>query len=134
MKLSKVLLSFLFALVLIVSVVESQAVDTATAEAAEASEATDSKNAADGSTVKAEENVTEETKTDPEPKESETSKPNETKAEAPPVQAGPLVDLLGPTLLSLELIDEKSAKIKDHLTNDALRGKKVIGLYFSADW
>ena len=53
---------------------------------------------------------------------------------AAPVQSGPLVDLLGPTLLSLEMIDETSAQLQPHYTTDALRGKNVIGLYFSADW
>jgi hypothetical protein len=52
----------------------------------------------------------------------------------PPVQAGPFVDLLGDTLLSLEYLDETSAQYKSLNTNDALRGKSVVGLYFSADW
>jgi nucleoredoxin len=51
-----------------------------------------------------------------------------------PVQSGPLVDLFGPNLLSLEMIDENTAQFVQHATTDALRGKKVIGLYFSADW
>lgn len=51
-----------------------------------------------------------------------------------PVQSGPFVDIFGPTLLSLEMVDEKSAKLQPHYTNDALRGKNVVGLYFSADW
>lgn len=55
-------------------------------------------------------------------------------AAAPPVQAGPLIDLLGPSLLSLEMVDETHAQYVQHTTSDALRGKKVIGLYFSADW
>ena len=50
------------------------------------------------------------------------------------VQAGPFIDLLGPSLLSLEMIDETTAQFQQHLTNDALQGKKVVGLYFSADW
>jgi hypothetical protein len=53
---------------------------------------------------------------------------------APPVQVGPLVDLLGPSMLSLEMIDSTHAQYVEHTTSDALRGKKVIGLYFSADW
>ena len=52
----------------------------------------------------------------------------------PPLQSGPLVDLLGGTLLSLKMIDETHAQMNTHYTNDALSGKKVIGLYFSADW
>lgn len=54
-------------------------------------------------------------------------------AEAP-VQSGPLIDLFGPTLYSLEMVDETHAALKEHYTNDILSGKKVIGLYFSADW
>ena len=51
-----------------------------------------------------------------------------------PVQSGPLIDLLGPKLQSLEFLDQQSAQVKEHYTNEALAGKKVIGLYFSADW
>lgn len=51
-----------------------------------------------------------------------------------PLQSGPFVDLLGPQLLSLEMLDATSAQLQPHYTNDALRGKKVVGLYFSADW
>lgn len=52
----------------------------------------------------------------------------------PPIQSGPLVDLFGPILLSLEMVNSSAAQIKDHYTNDILKGKKVIGVYFSADW
>lgn len=55
------------------------------------------------------------------------------KAEAP-VQAGPFIDLFGANLLSLKMVDESHAQIETHLTNEALAGKKVIGVYFSADW
>jgi len=59
----------------------------------------------------------------------------ETQAEsAPPVQSGPFIDLLGDLLLSLEMVDETHAQVQQHLTNEALSGKKVVGLYFSADW
>ena len=51
-----------------------------------------------------------------------------------PVQSGPLIDLLGTKLQSLEMVDEQSAQVKEHYTNEVLSGKKVIGLYFSADW
>jgi nucleoredoxin len=51
-----------------------------------------------------------------------------------PVQTGPLIDLFGQQLLSLEMVDELSAELRPHFTSDALRGKKVIGVYFSADW
>ena len=52
--------------------------------------------------------------------------------EAPPVQTGPLIDLFGPALLGLEMIDEQHAQLTANYTSDALRGKKVIGVYFSA--
>lgn len=51
-----------------------------------------------------------------------------------PIQSGPFIDLLGDTLLSLEMIDEQRAQLNTVYTNEALAGKKVIGLYFSADW
>jgi len=51
-----------------------------------------------------------------------------------PVQTGPFIDLLGPTLLSLQMVDESSAQLVAHYTNEALANKKVVGLYFSADW
>lgn len=51
-----------------------------------------------------------------------------------PVQAGPLIDLLGPKLQSLQMVDEQNAQIGEHYTNEALKGKTVIGIYFSADW
>jgi hypothetical protein len=55
--------------------------------------------------------------------------------QAPPqdiVQKGPFIDLLGPTLLSLVLTGENTARFEQNLTNDALSGKTVVGLYFSA--
>lgn len=52
----------------------------------------------------------------------------------PVVQSGPYIDLLGDMLLSLEMVDEAHAQVHQHYTNDALSGKKVVGLYFSADW
>eukprot|EP00590_Aulacoseira_subarctica_P003270 CAMPEP_0172426386 /NCGR_PEP_ID=MMETSP1064-20121228/37174_1 /TAXON_ID=202472 /ORGANISM="Aulacoseira subarctica , Strain CCAP 1002/5" /LENGTH=348 /DNA_ID=CAMNT_0013169947 /DNA_START=13 /DNA_END=1059 /DNA_ORIENTATION=- len=58
----------------------------------------------------------------------------ESKVIVPPVQLGPFIDLLGETLLSLEMIDDHRAQLREHYTNEALLGKKVIGLYFSADW
>ena len=51
-----------------------------------------------------------------------------------PLQTGPFIDLLGPSLLSLEMLDETHAQLVSQYTNDALRGKSVVGLYFSADW
>ena len=48
------------------------------------------------------------------------------------VQTGPFLDLLGPTLLSLQMIDESHAQINSHATSDVLNGKHVVGIYFSA--
>ena len=54
---------------------------------------------------------------------------------AEPVQSGPLIDLLGTKLQSLEIDEaQQSATVQEHYTNEVLAGKKVIGLYFSADW
>ena len=58
---------------------------------------------------------------------------NETGAKEP-VQSGPFIDLFGPTLLSLKMIDETHAQMMSNLTSDVLRGKSVVGVYFSADW
>ena len=54
--------------------------------------------------------------------------------EQEPIQSGPLIDLLGSKLQSLEKLDHQSVQVKEHYTNEALSGKTVIGLYFSADW
>jgi nucleoredoxin len=51
-----------------------------------------------------------------------------------PLQTGPLIDIFGQQLLSLEMVNESSAELLPHFTSDKLRGKKVIGVYFSADW
>lgn len=60
----------------------------------------------------------------------------EVKEEDPvePVQVGPFIDLLGTKLLSMNMVDKTHAKMELHYTNEALSGKKVVGLYFSADW
>ena len=65
-----------------------------------------------------------------------TSKESDTKSPEieVPVQSGPFIDLLGERLYSLEMIDESRAQMHAHYTNEVLRGKKVVGLYFSADW
>lgn len=52
----------------------------------------------------------------------------------PPAQTGPFIDLFGEVLLSLEMVDEAHAQVHQHYTNEVLSGKKVVGLYFSADW
>jgi nucleoredoxin len=49
-------------------------------------------------------------------------------------QSNPLVNLLGPQVLRLEMIDESHAQIVGEPTSEALAGKTEIGLYFSADW
>ena len=64
----------------------------------------------------------------------EEAKTASAREEDTPVQSGPFIDLLGETLLSLEMIDEQRAQLNTVYTNEALAGKKVIGLYFSADW
>jgi len=64
----------------------------------------------------------------------ETAAAEEETAAAPVVQSGPFIDLLGDTLLSLQMVSETQAQVNQHYTNDALSGKKVVGLYFSADW
>lgn len=66
--------------------------------------------------------------------DAEQSQVGGSKDVQPPVQTGPFIDLFGESLLSLEMIDEKQAQLHSHYTNEALRGKKVIGIYFSADW
>lgn len=96
----------------------------------EAAEAIDEKvNTADASSAELPESDATEVKEDTAEKEETPSV-----AEEAPVQRGPFVDLLGETLLSLEMIDETHAQLKQQYTNDALSGKTVVGLYFSADW
>jgi nucleoredoxin len=51
-----------------------------------------------------------------------------------PLQSGPLIDLFGSRLFKLAMVDSTTAELRPNLTSDALRGKKVIGVYFSADW
>lgn len=84
--------------------------------------------------------VTEESKADDD-QQSATSEQGEEQAtttptttEAPPTQSGPFIDLFGDVLLSLEMVDETHAQVHQHYTNEILSGKKVVGLYFSADW
>jgi thiol-disulfide isomerase/thioredoxin len=55
-------------------------------------------------------------------------------AKEAPVQAGPLIDLFGESLYSFEMLSETQGQINANYTNEALKGKKVVGLYFSADW
>ncbi|CAN0053472.1 unnamed protein product, partial [Heterosigma akashiwo] len=50
------------------------------------------------------------------------------------VQSGPFIELFGEQLLSHKLVDDTHVQVETHLTNEGLAGKKVIGVYFSADW
>jgi hypothetical protein len=138
-----ILISTLFmSFALVLSVVKCQeagtvteASDTFVQENAAASEpVTDDNNKGQEDVVDPGLNAETVVKEDAAVKQETVSKEEKPKADNPPVQAGPLIDLLGPTLFSLEMIDEKSARLQPHLTNDVLGGKKVIGLYFSADW
>jgi nucleoredoxin len=75
-----------------------------------------------------------ETLNQPEASSDASSPDRQQKQQSLPPQSGPLIDLLGPQLLSMEMIDERHAQLQPHLTNEILHGKEVIGLYFSADW
>eukprot|EP00526_Cylindrotheca_closterium_P015741 CAMPEP_0113634764 /NCGR_PEP_ID=MMETSP0017_2-20120614/18109_1 /TAXON_ID=2856 /ORGANISM="Cylindrotheca closterium" /LENGTH=267 /DNA_ID=CAMNT_0000545491 /DNA_START=246 /DNA_END=1049 /DNA_ORIENTATION=+ /assembly_acc=CAM_ASM_000147 len=66
--------------------------------------------------------------------EEEATPAAEEQQEVAPVQEGPLIDIFGEKLYSFEMLDETTGQINPHYTNEALTGKKVIGLYFSADW
>ena len=90
--------------------------------------------------VPADDSVVEETSEDAATEEEATTTEEQQQAEAEatpdqlPEQSGPFIDLLGAQLYSLEMIDETQAQLTPQLTNEALKGKKVVGLYFSADW
>lgn len=66
--------------------------------------------------------------------ESSTSNTEGVHATDEPVQSGPFIDLFGTQLYSMEMVDETSAQLYANYTNEALSGKTVVGLYFSADW
>lgn len=66
--------------------------------------------------------------------EADATSTEQAEIAAPAVQSGPYIDLLGDVLLSLEMVDDAHAQVHQHNTNEALSGKKVVGLYFSADW
>ena len=61
---------------------------------------------------------------------SETESTSEENEQQMQKQSGPLVDLFGHQLYSLEMVDETHAQLVPQYTNEALKGKKVIGLYF----
>jgi hypothetical protein len=62
------------------------------------------------------------------------SQGQESSETAEPVQSGPFIDLFGPQLYSMEILDETTGQLNAHYTNEILANKKVIGIYFSADW
>ena len=90
--------------------------------------AADSSNEADETTATTA--AAEESTTDEQTQQQQT----EAEATPPPAQTGPFIDLFGEVLLSLEMVDETHAQVHQHYTNEVLSGKKVVGLYFSADW
>ena len=102
----------------------ASAVESSDEEVVEAA-AADSTNAADETTTAA---------ADDEATTDEQTQQTETEATPPPAQTGPFIDLFGEVLLSLEMVDETHAQVHQHYTNEVLSGKKVVGLYFSADW
>lgn len=102
------------------------AVESSDEEVLEAA-AADSTNTADETTSTA---AAEEATTDEQTQQAEA----EAEATPPPAQTGPFIDLFGEVLLSLEMVDETHAQVHQHYTNEVLSGKKVVGLYFSADW
>ena len=66
--------------------------------------------------------------------QAESSTPAEEFVAEEPVQSGPFIDLFGTQLYSIEMVNANSAQMYANYTNEALAGKKVVGLYFSADW
>jgi len=96
---------------------------------------------ADDATADATTTATEESKTDEDQQSTAAAATSEqveqqatTTEQTPPTQSGPFIDLFGDVLLSLEMVDETHAQVHQHYTNEILSGKKVVGLYFSADW
>lgn len=110
-------------------VVQAQeAVAPATTETAESTSESESASPADAN-ANANVEATKETEDTPSQGETKTGAPTPA-----PKQSGPFIDLFGENLLSLKMVDETHAQLETHLTNEALAGKKVIGVYFSADW
>ncbi len=108
---------------------EIEDLDTvASVESSESEDVADS--AAETTAATTEESATESTT------EEQTQQKDEEEAQPtpPPAQTGPFIDLFGEVLLSLEMVDETHAQVHQHYTNEVLSGKKVVGLYFSADW
>jgi hypothetical protein len=101
--------------------------DTTTTATAQSTGAAREEKSAEGKTADGEDELEADTKIEEldEPEQDATQESNI-------VQKGPFIDLLGPTLLSLVLTGENTARFEQNLTNDALSGKTVVGLYFSA--
>lgn len=116
----------IFCLLVAAALLLVSTVDLASAQGAVAVESDTSTTTTPESTETASDDA--ESQASPEIKEEITVEDNH------PVQTGPLIDLFGPVLLSLEMVDESTAQLQPHFTTDALRGKRVIGVYFSADW
>ena len=116
---------------------DEEVVDLDVAAAASAEESSETEEAAtvDDATATADETTTTAEST-AEATTDEQTQPQEAQEEAtpPPAQTGPFIDLFGEVLLSLEMVDETHAQVHQHYTNEVLSGKKVVGLYFSADW
>ena len=109
--------------------------DAATAASVEESSESEEAATVDDATATADETTTTAEST-AEATTDEQTQPQEAQEEAtpPPAQTGPFIDLFGEVLLSLEMVDETHAQVHQHYTNEVLSGKKVVGLYFSADW
>jgi hypothetical protein len=130
------LAKFLLSLALLLSVSAQEGADTTTAQVAdEAGVAEDdflAETVAEDPTAR----ISSDTEDSPAAEEETESipSPDDNVSVEMPVQNGPFIDLFGPTLLALEMTSPSTAQLHELLTNDALQGKKVIGLYFSADW
>ncbi len=85
-------------------------------------------------TTTAEESATESNTAEEQTQQQQPRDEEEVQPTPPPAQTGPFIDLFGEVLLSLEMVDETHAQVHQHYTNEVLSGKKVVGLYFSADW
>ena len=137
MKFLNVLLALIVSLAFLGTSVLSQEAATADAvvtDSAEAATTTETPHATDDSASALDVDAAAEEATEQTTTESEATTEAEPEAVAEPVQSGPLIDLFGPQLLKLELIDEQTGQLSGEYTNEALSGKNVIGIYFSADW
>ena len=111
-------------------VAEAEATETATT----ADESTTGDDASTADAMTEEQNEAESAPEEPVTGEEEKVSDKADDAVSPELQQGPFIDLFGPTLLSIEMTGPTTAQLNEMMTNDALSGKKVVGLYFSADW